>query len=236
MKSMGFNTEGSGLQSFQEIAKGKVSIGNRNSSAFKYTCNLLDNVELDAETAWIELKRWNNSISVPLSERELRTVYESALKKAVPREKTNTRKLRDITAKDEGKEIIFEAFISAIGDHKTVTTEATMTCANNHKQVTVQQKGNGYENITPMRCPQCPYYMLISHKKTNDVRVVLLQEPLDEVEDNNIFRKEAKLVGDDALNSFISTRKIKFTGKLKSIAVKGKKENLRTSWRWSVGF
>ena len=225
MKSMGFNTEGSGLQSFQEIAKGKVSIGNRNSSAFKYTCNLLDNVELDAETVWIELKRWNYSISVPLSERELRTVYESALKKAVPREKTNTRKLRDITAKDEGKEIIFEAFISAIGDHKTVTTEATMTCANNHKQVTVQQKGNGYENITPMRCPQCPYYMLISHKKTNDVRVVLLQEPLNEVEDNNIFRKEAKLVGDDALNSFISTRKIKFTGKLKSIAVKGKKEN-----------
>ena len=36
LKGMGFNTDGSGLKPFDEIAKGKVSTGNRNSSAFKY--------------------------------------------------------------------------------------------------------------------------------------------------------------------------------------------------------
>ena len=36
LKGLGFNTDGSGLKPFQEIAKGKVTTGNRNSSAFKY--------------------------------------------------------------------------------------------------------------------------------------------------------------------------------------------------------
>jgi replicative DNA helicase Mcm len=156
-------------------------------------------------------------------------VYESAIKKTNPHvdvePETNIRLLRGITAKDEGKEILFEAFIAALGDHQTVTTEATMVCSNGHPQQTIQQKGNGYENISPMRCPKCPQYMSITHQKTNDVRVVLLQELPEEVQDNNIFRKEAKLIGYDALGAFISTRKIRFTGKLKSVPVKGKKEN-----------
>ncbi len=229
LKGMGFNTDGAGLKPFQEIAKGKVSTGNRNSSAFKYACNLLDNVRMNAETTWIELKRWNSIISVPLSERELRTVYESAIKKTNPHvdvePETNIRLLRGITAKDEGKEITFNAFICALDDHKTVTTEATMVCSNNHQQVTVQQKGNGYENISTMRCPKCSYHMAMTHQKTNDVRIVVLQEPSNETEDNNIFRKEAKLIGCDALDAFISTKQIQFTGKLKSVPIKGKREN-----------
>ena len=56
---------------------------------------------MNAETTWIELKRWNGSIDAPLTERELRTVYESAIKKTSPhREKepeTNVRLLREIT-------------------------------------------------------------------------------------------------------------------------------------------
>ena len=229
LKGLGFNTDGAGLKPFQEIAKGKVTTGNRNSSAFKYACNLLDNVKLDLESTWIELKRWNGSIDAPLSDRELHTVYESAIKKTnphvEPEPETNVRQLRGITAKDEGKEIVFDAFIAAIGEHQTVTTEATMVCSNNHQQMTIQQKGNGYENISTMRCPTCSYYMTMTHQKTNDVRVVLLQELPEEVQDNNIFRKEAKLIGCDALDAYISTRKIRFTGKLKSVAIKGKKEN-----------
>jgi replicative DNA helicase Mcm len=229
LKSMGFNTDGTGLKPFQEIAKGKVSTGNRNSSAFKYACNLLDNVRMNAETTWIELKRWNSVIDAPLTERELKTVYESAIKKTNPHvekePETNIRLLREITAKDEGKEITFNAFICALDDHKTVTTEATMVCSNEHQQVTVQQKGNGYENISSMRCPKCSHYMALTHQKTNDVRVVVLQELQDEVKDNNIFRKEAKLIGCDALDAYISTKQIQFTGKLKSVPIKGKKEN-----------
>jgi len=229
LKGLGFNTDGSGLKPFQEIAKGKVTTGNRNSSAFKYACNLLDNVKLDIESTWIELKRWNGEIDAPLSDRELRTVYESAVKKTNPNveeePETNTRRLRGITSKDEGKEIVFDAFIAAIDEHKTVTTEATLVCSNNHEQTTIQQKGNGYENLNPMRCPKCSQYMAMTHQKTNDVRIVVLQELPEEVEDNNIFRKEAKLIGCDALEAYISTRKIRFTGKLKSVAVKGKKEN-----------
>ena len=229
LKGLGFNTDGSGLKPFQEIAKGKVTSGNRNSSAFKYACNLLDNVKLDLESTWIELKRWNGLIDAPLSDRELRTVYESAVKKTNPHiekePETNIRRLRGITAKDEGKEIIFDAFIAAIDEHKTVTTEATMVCSNGHQQISIQQKGNGYENMSAMRCTQCSHYMTMTHQKTNDVRIVVLQELPEEVEDNNIFRKEAKLIGCDALEAYISTRKIRFTGKLKSVPVKGKKEN-----------
>lgn len=228
LKTLGFNTEGSGLLPFQEIAKGNITVGNRNASAFKYACNLLDNVRLDQESTWFELKRWNSSIPVPLTERELRTLFESAVKKTaknIQEEHKPEKLLREIVAADEGKDITFNAFISGIDEHKTVTTEMTCSCNNGHDNVTLQVKGNGYENPSVPRCPTCKYYMTTNSKKTNDVRMVVLQELPDEVKDNNIFRKEAKLIGKHALDAYISTKRIQFTGKLKSVPRAGKKEN-----------
>ena len=66
--------------SIPEISKGNVSEGNRNDSAFKYSCFLLGTKGLDEKTSWWEIQKWNNSNNPPLPERELRTTFESACK------------------------------------------------------------------------------------------------------------------------------------------------------------
>ena len=233
LETLGFRTEGSGLKPFHEIAKGNIPEGSRNISAFKYAANLIDNVEMDVETTWKELSRWNESLSPPLGKSELRAVFESAVKKASKNVKnkpvplTNFRLLRELSARDENKTLVFNGFITAMDEHKTVTTAATYTCSNNHDTLVLPLKGNGYENISAPRCPRCSYYMSTQPgtKKTTDLRIVLVQEPTDEIKNNNPIRKTAKIIGDKALDIYISTRKLQITGKFKSRPIRGKKEN-----------
>jgi replicative DNA helicase Mcm len=228
LKTLGFETEGSGLKPFQEIAKGKISKGNRNASAFKYAANLIDNVGMDIDTVWAEMQRWNKTLDPPMAETELRITYESAVRKAsqnVETPETNERVFRKISAKDEGKEITFKAFISAVDEHRTVTVDVDFVCANNHDLIRLNKKGNGYENVPSVRCRACGQFMATQNAKTNDVRTVLLQELPEEVKNNNPKRMTAKLVGRDALNVFISTRKMQITGKFVSRKLRGKEEN-----------
>jgi len=81
IKQFGFNTEYGGLKRFEEIAKGGLGKGERNASAFKYAINLLENVGMDSTTAWDETLRWNKTNKPPMDDSELRTTFESALKK-----------------------------------------------------------------------------------------------------------------------------------------------------------
>ena len=108
IKQFGFNTEYGGLKRFEEIAKGGLGSGERNNNAFKYAINLLENVEMDSTTAWTEVLRWNETNSPPMDERELKTTFESALKKyhgkvGIPVTESETlslKLLRDISATD----------------------------------------------------------------------------------------------------------------------------------------
>jgi len=61
LRTHGFNFEGSGLKTIHEISKG-IGSGERNNSAFKYTCHLLSRVEMTPDHAWSELLSWNKAI------------------------------------------------------------------------------------------------------------------------------------------------------------------------------
>lgn len=78
IEQIGFNTNSS-KKPITEIVQG-VNEGNRNDSAFKFVCYLLDTKRLDENTARYELNQWNQTNKPPLPESELRTVFESALK------------------------------------------------------------------------------------------------------------------------------------------------------------
>lgn len=75
----GFNTGGENRRSIEDIVKG-IKKGDRNDSAFKYSCHLMDKVKLTPDQTWSELLRWNSTNVPPLIHEELKHVYESSLK------------------------------------------------------------------------------------------------------------------------------------------------------------
>ena len=81
IEQLGFNFNSS-KKPIKEIVQG-VNKGNRNDSAFKYACLLLDTKRLDENTASYELNQWNQTNKPPLSESELKTVFESALTRII---------------------------------------------------------------------------------------------------------------------------------------------------------
>ena len=83
IKDLGFNTD-QPRKPISEIISG-VTEGNRNDSAFKFACYLLDTRKLDQGAAWYELDRWNKeSNKPPLPDKELKAVFSSALKRVSP--------------------------------------------------------------------------------------------------------------------------------------------------------
>ncbi len=79
LKQLGFKAESQTLKA-HNISKGGITKGSRNNSAFKYACYLLDEKELDEETAYYEMQQWNKGNDPPLDESELKIVFNSALK------------------------------------------------------------------------------------------------------------------------------------------------------------
>jgi len=228
LQKCGFNPEEHGLKPFQDLAKGKITQGSRNSSAFKYAINLLDNVEMDAQTALQELIRWNQSLKPPLPEKELALVFESALKKYMHKlpqreevaqeEKT---RMRNLSALHEGKEISFDCFIAAIDEHKTITMRADIECPECHKKDVLV--GNGWENPVMIHCKKCHVKMEEVSKQTRDVRNLLLKELPEETENNTPMMKTARVYGEWARLIFISSRRVNIQGIFRSIP--DKKEN-----------
>tara|TARA_B100001750_G_C15518274_1_gene609158 strand:- start:4 stop:2418 length:2415 start_codon:yes stop_codon:yes gene_type:complete len=232
LKKWGFNTEMGGLKRFDEIAKGNLGAGERNNSAFKYAINLLENVGMDATTAHAEMERWNKTNKPPMDENELKSTFESALKKftrkVTPKIETppvGPIKMKDVSAKDEGKTILFNAFISAMDEHRTVTIKLTHTCTRCGAKKTVQS--NGYENPRTPSCDKCHQEMIPDEdtRETEDIRTILLQELPDEVTNNTPTKKTARVKGDLARLVYISSRPITIIGRFRSVKVKGKMEN-----------
>ncbi|MDG6999551.1 MAG: primase alpha helix C-terminal domain-containing protein [Nitrososphaerota archaeon] len=62
----------------EEILKG-VSAGQRNNAGFRYARYLLFKVELDPSAVFNELKRWNLLNNPPLPEKEIETIFRSAI-------------------------------------------------------------------------------------------------------------------------------------------------------------
>ena len=233
IKQFGFNTEYGGLKRFEEIAKGGLGKGERNASAFKYSINLLENVGMDSTTAWAETLRWNKTNKPPMDDRELRTTFESALKKYAGKIQTpvtesetlSLKLMRDISATDEGKTISFYGFIAATDEHRTITKSLEHKCP--ACEYTVIAETDGFDNP---RTPHCKDHSLEMEPKeetrvTEDVRTILIQEMPDEVVNNTPSRKTARVHADLARLVYISSRKIMFIGKFRSVKVKGKLEN-----------
>ena len=232
LKKWGFNTEYGGLKRFDEIAKGNLAKGERNNSAFKYAINLLENVGMDATTAQAEMDRWNSTLKPPMEDRELKSVFESALKKytrkVVPQVEAEVKEpipMQDISAKDEGKSISFYAFVAAMDEHRTITKKLVHNCPKCGNSKTV--KTDGYENPRTPHCEKCHNEMIPDEdtRETEDIRTILLQELPDKVENNTPAKKTARVKGDLARLIYISARPILVIGKFRSVKVKGKMEN-----------
>ena len=234
LKKWGFNTDQSGLKRFDEIAKGGLGSGERNNSAFKYAINLLENVKMDAETAWSEMERWNKTLKPPMNDMELKNTYNSALKKymrkiGMPKvEESQTldiKPMKDISAKDEGKNVLFSCFISAMDEHRTITLKLNHECQSCHATLLVTS--NGFENPRTPHCKKCHLEMtpIEDSRETEDIRTILLQELSEDVSNNTPARKTARVHGDLARLVYISSRKVMILGKFRSVKVKGKMEN-----------
>ena len=210
----------------RDIAKGTIPKGSRNTSAFKYACNLFQAVGMDEETGTAEMNRWNRSLPAPLDQDELDRVVQNAVNAAsktilvVDSVEHEYKTLRDVKACDEDVEVVFDAFVSAIDEHRTVNTEGVYGCQKGHDRVTRTEVGDGFINIKTPKCAECGANMFVISMTTNDVRIVVLQELPEDVQDNNIFRKTAILVGTNAVDSYISTQRLRFTGTLKSLPSK----------------
>ena len=232
LKKWGFNTEYGGLKRFDEIAKGHLGKGERNNSAFKYAINLLENVSMDAQTAWSEMERWNGTLSPPMDNSELKLVFESALKKfqrkagvQQPKEEITLKHMKEIAASDEGSIISFYSFVSAMDEHRTITKKLIHKC--NRCGGTFTAISNGFENPRTPSCKKCHDEMdpVEETRETEDIRTILLQELSEEVANNTPAKKTARLHGELARLVYISSRKILVTGKFRSVKVKGKMEN-----------
>jgi len=234
LKKWGFNTEYGGLKRFDEIAKGGLGSGERNNSAFKYAINLLENVKMNAETAWSEMERWNKTLKPPMNERELKNTFESALKKYMRKigtpqvqesEILEKKPMKDISAKDEGKNVLFSCFISAMDEHRTITLKLNHECPSCHD--TFLATSNGFENPRTPHCKKCHLEMvpIEDSRQTQDIRTILLQELAEDVSNNTPTKKTARVHGDLARLVYISSRKILVLGKFRSVKVKGKMEN-----------
>jgi len=232
----GFNPQDTGLKSFHDIAKGKIKQGSRNASAFKYAINLLDNVEMDAETALQELIRWNQSLEPPLPQKEIAAVFESAVKKfmkKVPLQKDEKEKegenvgvmMRNLSALHEGKTVSFDCFVAAIDEHKTITIKMEVECPVCHKTNVVV--GNGWENPSGLGYCKKDHERMIEKeggtKETRDVRSLLLKEMPEETKNNNPVTKTARLYGDWARLIYQSSKMINIIGVFRSIP--NKKDN-----------
>ena len=114
---------------------------------------------MNAETAWSEMERWNKTLKPPMNERELKNTFESALKKYMRKigtpqvqesEILEKKPMKDISAKDEGKNVLFSCFISAMDEHRTITLKLNHECPSCHD--TFLATSNGFENP---RTPHC---------------------------------------------------------------------------------
>ena len=74
-EKLGFKTKGT--KPLSEIIRG-VTEGQRNTACFRYACHLFQQAHFDKETALHEIRRWNQTNSKPLDERELLATFESA--------------------------------------------------------------------------------------------------------------------------------------------------------------
>jgi hypothetical protein len=208
LATFGFNTEGSGLPSNEEIAKGLTS-GNRNSGAFKYACHLTSVVGLEYDQLKQAMKDWNFRCSPPLQWEELKSVidhaYDRVVKDKLPlkqiideedQEQAQKRTMIEISAKDEAELINFDCLCIGWAEHKTVIYEVQCHCANCDIDDVVH--GTGYDNPNMPKCGTCHRKMeeLPRTRRTVDTREILIEQLPEEVKpDGSPIQFTAKLKG-----------------------------------------
>jgi DNA replicative helicase MCM subunit Mcm2 (Cdc46/Mcm family) len=235
LKELGFGGT-AGLPTVDELSKG-VGAGNRNNAAFKYSCGVLERLEFNKDMAWAEIQLWNERCTPPLPLQELESVFTSAFRRAkrpaqlTPQngkeeenhENVGVRKIRQISSKDEGESISFNAFIAEVGEYRTVATLITGFCPNCLMEHDFP--GEGYVNPKLPKCATCKVNLQVKTlAETTDMVEIVLQEPQEEVKNNQPYRLMGRVIGENVFNVSPGESKT-FTGTFKSFTERGKSNN-----------
>ena len=97
LEKHGFDINGRGLGSIEEISKG-VKPGAISDSCFKLSCHLLSIVGLDQDTAWKEIERWYASCPIDDNQRsisKIKATFKNAVRR-VERDGTQRSKIKDM--------------------------------------------------------------------------------------------------------------------------------------------
>ena len=203
----GFKVEGTSLPPIESIVKGMKS-GGRNNACFKLSAYLLGTLHFDKEVALDEVKRWNSKNTPPLSDQELETTFNSALKRVVvdrlpvkkvveekEEEESFNRNIDAISAQDERLLINFDALVVGMDEHKTVTVKSTVCC--DKDDITQDVIGTGFDNPEMPKCEKCGVRMVEEpqSRETIDVRDLLIEE-LPECVKEQPIRFHAKVKGE----------------------------------------
>jgi len=210
-----------------DIIKGnlKKGRGDRNNSLYRLTLHYLETLGFNEEDTTFLMEQWNKSNKPPIQESEFKATLRSAinmfLKKTVdnPTVESETElllKMKDILPFHEGKIISFDCMIASVDEERTFNKEADFECYSckdkRHIVADAERK------IKTPYCGKCSKRCSIIKKsiKTESVRTVILQEPLEECVGGLQKILYAKITGEYCRNLKNGDRK-RIIGKRRSI-------------------
>jgi len=134
-------------------------------------------------------------------------------------------KLRDITPKFENKEIEFDCIILGVSDRKTYVKKGTVECPSCHTRNDIE-----CDKFRRIHIPRCTVRVCHGITKQLDpstvitgyIQTIMIQEPIEEVENNSPIRFVAKLVDSDVGEAYMGQKK-NVKGMFKTVLVDSKK-------------
>lgn len=228
LKNMGFNVE---TKPIEEIEQG-VSEGGRNDSTFKYACYLIREKGLYDEPLRVEIDKLNQKHSPPLPPTEIDLIISQAEKaeqknklKHIQDAKSTLEKLRgkplevkmqDITPILEGKSVVFDCMITAVGERKTYTKKVTFECPKCEKRKTEVCDDLYQIGIPYCDKDKCKYVVDYSTMETGYIQQLRIQEFLEEARKATPVEFTALIIDEDVGEAYIGDRKT-VTAKFRSI-------------------
>lgn len=223
LTKIGFTGVNEALPSIKDLLHG-VPEGNRNNAAFKYAAFLIGNLNLPDDMVLAEIKRWATFLQFTPKPGELESVVKSALRRVKrPEQKLEDvlddgelMRLRRLSAKFEGREVEFGAYIAFVDELVTVTTRGRVRCPNCHCEEEVE--GSGFVNPKIPKCVDCKVNQEIVEKlETIDMKELYLQELPEDMNYSNPVGFKARVIGDN-VNRVFHTMRAKVKGRFVSFS------------------
>lgn len=218
---LGFTGVNEALPPIKDLLHG-VPEGNRNNATFKYAAFLIGNLGLPDDMVLAEIKRWATYLKFTPKPGELEAVVKSALKRVKRPQNTMTEvledgelmRLRRLSAKFEGQEVEFGAYIAFVDALTTVTTLGIAKCPKCGCEEEVTSEG--YVNPKIPRCVECKINQELTKKvETIDMREIYLQELPEDINYSNPLGFKARVIGDN-VNKIHHTMRARVLGRFVS--------------------